>query len=591
MPDRLQTFPIQFQGGLISNISQLQHGIEAPGSATVLTNFEPAIDGGYRRIEGFDKFDSTEVPGTAGIRGVFYFNNAAIAVRNNKVYQSGGAGAWTELTTASETLDLSGTGIVRFEKLNYSGANTLLIVDGLGYPYRYKSSVFEELSNTNSNTTGMPAEAQGASHIINFQNHVFLGNGSTVVFSAPYDEADFSPASGGGAIKLDDASDITGFKVFRDQLIIFTERAIYRLTGSSIADFQLNPITRDLGCTEADTIQEVGGDVMFLAPDGLRLLSATERNNDFGLAVVSRNIQRDVLDFLARNVSFSSVVVRAKSQYRIFGYNTAFTDDSSQGIIAVQRAAQGGVGIEFAKMNGINARVAYSDYVENVERILFANADGYVYNMESGNDFDGTEISATFKTPFFPINDPSIRKQLHKIDLYTDPQGTIEVDLAVRYDYEQDNIPQPPTLQITNTAGENLALYGEARYAAEDATGDVLAAVNNSSTVTLDNVTGTIAVGMTVSGSGISGRVTVTAVASQTSITLSQNVTVAEDTALIFTEGTGEVFTFGGELKRFFKLDTLGSGEVISLQFTSDSTAPTFALESASLQYLMSGRR
>lgn len=590
MPDRLQTFPIQFQGGLISNISQLQHGIEAPGSATVLTNFEPSIDGGYRRIEGFDKFDSTEVPGTGAIRGVFYFSNAAIAVRNQHVYQSGGSGVWTQLTT-SDTLDISGTGIVRFEKLNYSGANTLLIVDGLGYPYRYKSSVFEELSASNANTTEMPDEAQGASHIINFQNHVFLGNESTVVFSAPYDETDFSPASGGGSIKLNDASSITGFKVFRDQLIIFTERAIYRLSGSSIADFQLNPITRDLGCTEADTIQEVGGDVMFLAPDGLRLLSATERNNDFGLAVVSRNIQKDVLDFLARNVSFSSVVVRAKSQYRIFGFNSAFTTDAAQGIIAVQRAAQGGVGIEFAKTSGINARVAYSDYVENVERVLFGNADGYVYNMESGNDFDGTEISATFKTPFFPINDPAVRKQLHKVDLYTDPQGTIEVDLAVRYDHEQANIPQPPTLQITNTAGESLALYGEARYAAEDATADVLAAVDNSTTVTLDNNVGTIAVGMTVSGSGVTGRVTVTAVSSQTSITLSQNVTLSEDTPLIFTESTDEVFTFGGELQRFFNLNTVGSGDVISLQFTSDSTAPTFALESASLQYLMSGRR
>ena len=167
-----------------------------------------------------------------------------------------------------------------------------------------------------------------------------------------------------------------------------------------------------------------------LAPDGLRLLSATERNNDFGLAVVSRNIQGDVNDFLTRNVSFSSVVVRAKSQYRILGYNVAFTKDSAQGIIAVQRAAQGGVELEFAKTTGINARVAYSDYVENVERILFANADGYVYNMESGTSFDGTDISATFTTPFFPINDPAVRKQIHKMDLYTDPQGTIEVDVS-----------------------------------------------------------------------------------------------------------------------------------------------------------------
>ena len=108
----------------------------------------------------------------------------------------------------------------------------------------------------------------------------------------------------------------------------------------------------------------------FLHLTVLRLLSATERNNDFGLAVVSRNIQNDVLEFIANNPSFSSVVVRSKSQYRLFGFNSDFTSDSAQGIIAVQRAAQGSVGVEFAKTLGINARVAYSDLVENTERIL-----------------------------------------------------------------------------------------------------------------------------------------------------------------------------------------------------------------------------
>ena len=58
MPDRLQTYPIEFKGGLIDNLSPLQHGIAAPGSARVLSNFEPSIDGGYRRIEGFTKFNS-----------------------------------------------------------------------------------------------------------------------------------------------------------------------------------------------------------------------------------------------------------------------------------------------------------------------------------------------------------------------------------------------------------------------------------------------------------------------------------------------------------------------------------------------------
>ena len=53
MPDRWQTYPIEFRGGLISNLSPLQHGSAAPGSARNLINFEASTEGGYRRIEGF----------------------------------------------------------------------------------------------------------------------------------------------------------------------------------------------------------------------------------------------------------------------------------------------------------------------------------------------------------------------------------------------------------------------------------------------------------------------------------------------------------------------------------------------------------
>ena len=63
MPDRWQTYPLEFAGGLISNLSPLQHGITAPGSARNLINFEPSTDGGYRRIEGFEKYNSNTVTG------------------------------------------------------------------------------------------------------------------------------------------------------------------------------------------------------------------------------------------------------------------------------------------------------------------------------------------------------------------------------------------------------------------------------------------------------------------------------------------------------------------------------------------------
>ena len=58
MAIQYQTFPIEFKGGLISNLSPLQQGVNALGSATILENFEPSTSGGYSKIKGFAKFSS-----------------------------------------------------------------------------------------------------------------------------------------------------------------------------------------------------------------------------------------------------------------------------------------------------------------------------------------------------------------------------------------------------------------------------------------------------------------------------------------------------------------------------------------------------
>ena len=60
--DKWQTYPVEFRGGLVTNLSPLQQGINAPGSARILRNFEPSVEGGYRRIEGYDKYDSNIIP-------------------------------------------------------------------------------------------------------------------------------------------------------------------------------------------------------------------------------------------------------------------------------------------------------------------------------------------------------------------------------------------------------------------------------------------------------------------------------------------------------------------------------------------------
>jgi hypothetical protein len=607
MPSTRQTYPVEFKGGLVTNMSPLQQGINAAGSARILKNFEPSVEGGYRRILGYTKYNNSIIPpygapvvhgasqsGTtliignihqtpeagdtltvAGITGTYTIasggvsfdatNNRAtltltgslasspanaaavtfatttsnylaigcgvfldrvIVAKNDDLFKvssstithinipsygtvlvNGGSQTGSSLVvdgltaapqagdvfkvagidkvytvTANATVSSGGATVAinpalasspadnaavtflstsrdgatktRFARYNYTGTEKIAIVDGANVPALYDNSTFTALDTC-------PTDVNGAGFVVNFKNQLFFGKSNLLTFTAPYTDNDFTAAAGSGTISL--GAVITGLVVFRQQLIIFTESSIFQLVGNTISDFQLQPVTTDIGCVDTDTIQEVGGDVMFLGPDGLRLLSATDRIGDFGLAVVSKPIQKEVTSFITANTSFSSVAIRNKSQYRILGYNTNITQENAQGILGTQFAGQGGEGMAWAELRGIRAYVADSRFYQNAETIVFANDDGYLYQMEDGNSFDGGNIQTTFATPFMPISDPRVRKTFYKAFLYTDPQGGVSFDMSLKLDFDQLNSIQPTEITFDNNTG-TVAFYGSATF-------------------------------------------------------------------------------------------------------------------------------
>ena len=253
-------------------------------------------------------------------------------------------------------------------------------------------------------------------------------------------------------------------------MIIFSQQKIVRIIGNTSADFQLQPITLNLGCIDTDTIQEIGSDIMFLGPDGLRLLSSTDKIGDFSLAVVSKPIQSEMTSFIASSTSFCSVVIREKSQYRLFGFSSAVTTQNAVGILGTQKIGDQTGEISWAELRGIRAFVADSDYFSRLETIVFAASDGYVYKMESGSSFDGANIIATFSTPFVPMTDPRLRKTFYKLFLYTDPSGSVTTSANLKLDFDDEGVIQPDTITLSNDTGavgfygSPTATYGSARY-------------------------------------------------------------------------------------------------------------------------------
>jgi hypothetical protein len=457
MATQWQTFPIQFGGGLISNLSPLQHGMTAIGSASILQNFEPTLDGGYKKVLGYQKLADVAVTGTGVVQGIAVIpesgSQKAIAVRNGIYYEinaNDATPAWTSLGTAPDT----NISKVRKTNYNFTGTEKIVFVDGVNYPAYYDVSAGTLTYLTGSGTGNTAVE--DASFVTLYKSTLFFAVGTELVFTAPYTDTDFDPASGAGSINV--ASPITGMAVYRESLIVFCTDKIVRITGSTSADFTLTPITDDIGCLEPDTIQEVGGDVMFLAPDGVRTLSSTERIGDFGLDVTSKNIRPTLNKQRATATGFTSYVIREKAQYRLFSYSSTERASVAKGVLATKFIDQGGQGFQWAELKGYKVYVADSVLVDDNEIIYTANEDGYVYRHEVGTNRDTANIDAIFESAYMPINDPQVRKTFYKLDLYLKPEGSFNCSASIKLDRNDANTIQPAAFTITGTGGG--AVYG-----------------------------------------------------------------------------------------------------------------------------------
>jgi hypothetical protein len=462
MPDLSQTTPAVFplQGGLVLNKSTFAM---QPGEALELVNFEPDIGGGYRRINGFTKYNTNVVPQTSlsteEILLACIFNDTIVAARGEKIHTaSAGSGSWTERDSGRTS-----AGKYTFERFNFDGNDKLIVADGNNAPTVFNTS-FAATDVTSAGGGEVSTAVTGAKFVVVFKDHMFYaGMSSTpqeVVFSVPFDEDNFATGSGAGSFKVDDT--ITGLKVFRENLFIFCENRIFKLSGTSSSNFAVAPVTRNIGCVNGQTIQEFAGDLIFLAADGLRTVAGTARIGDVELGTISIPVQSFFNDNIMNASNFVSLVVPNKTQYRLFFTKTGTAQSSTEGVLCSLR----GQTFEFAKIKGI--RPTATDTVPTTSAVvpptivIHGGEGGYIYRQEIGNDFDGTAIDGKYRSPDLSFGDPGIRKHMHRVLVSYKPEASISADMFLRYDYEDPNASRPAAYSLT--ASDIVAVYGTGVY-------------------------------------------------------------------------------------------------------------------------------
>ena len=457
MADESQTTPSAFncEGGLVLNKSTF---MMLPGEALELKNFEPAIEGGYRRINGYSKYVPVVVPFTSSdiekILMVATFGNKVLAARGTSIFSATpGGSSWTSIDSGRTS-----AGKYTFERFNFDGTDKIVVLDGVNAPTVFNSSL--------SATDISDSSVAGAKFVASFKNHMFYAGKSTtkqeVVFSQPFDEDAFNSGSGAGSIKVDD--EITGIKVFRDNLFIFCETRIFKLAGTSSANFAVSDVTRNIGCINGDTIQEFAGDLIFLGPDGLRTIAGTARIGDVELGTISSAVQSIFNEQISSASEFDSVVITDKTQYRIFFTKANTNEQSTRGIICVLKGQK----FEFSEVRGLRPACTDSFVLNGDVLVLHGDYDnGFIHRQEQGNTFDGTAISGKYRSPDLTFNDPGIRKHMQRVIVNYKPESTLDADLFVRYDYDDVNASKPAaypldTAQVATIYGQADTKYGAA---------------------------------------------------------------------------------------------------------------------------------
>ena len=340
----------------------------------------------------------------------------------------------------------------KFERFNFDGNDKIIVVDGVNAPTVFNTSIAATDVSTSS--------VAGSKFVAAYRNHMFYAGKSTtpqeVVFSEPLNEDGFNSGNGAGSIKVDDT--IVSLKVFRNSLFIFCENRIFKLTGSSSADFVVEPVTRNIGCINSFTVQEFAGDLIFLGPDGLRTIAGTERIGDTELGTISKNVQSIFDKNIKDSVEFDSIVIPDKTQYRIFFNKSGQAESLSRGVTCVLKKD----GFEFSELKGLKTTCTDS-FVEKGDVIcLHGDIDGFIHRQEIGSTFDGTTIKGKYRGPDMVFGDSGIRKHLQKVIINYRPEGTVDADLIVRYDNEDKNSARPAVYPFST---DNLAAsYGTSLY-------------------------------------------------------------------------------------------------------------------------------
>ena len=322
-------------------------------------------------------------------------------------------------------------GSFEFVNYNFYGRSNMLRmygVNGVGQSFMFDGD------NIHFIATGTPEDTPN--HIFAHKKHLFLSfKGGSIQHSTLGEPLIFNAILGASEIAIGD--ECTGFaNVPGDTLAIFGKNKIDLLYGTSTADWNLKNYSIDAGAVTG-SIQSITTPY-FLGNRGLKTLNTTQEYGDFSMNTVSQKVKPKMVQL--QGLLNCSIRVRKKDQYRAFFNNKTILNFAFEsGKVA---------GITTFDYGKVFTHSCSAERSTGEEILLAGDIDGYVYELDKGNTFDGEEIVSMLKPIFYHFNSPANLKRFFKVMLDMQVYGHVDMEFMSEFSYNETYYPVGDTINL-----------------------------------------------------------------------------------------------------------------------------------------------
>jgi hypothetical protein len=332
-------------------------------------------------------------------------------------------------------------GKYEFRNYNFGGSTATYYMwgcNGAGRGFRFDGTDF-----TYIHVTGLTDALDKPEHIHAHKKQLFLsfgaslqhsGVGTPMVWNAVFGAAELATGDVITALK-DQPGDVLG---------VFNRNRTYLLYGDDVNNWDLVNFSLERGAIEW-SVQDLG--YSFYADDrGVQNLAQTDAYGDLKMASISERI--DPVFQKQKLLIADSIRLKSKNQYRLF-----YTDNS--GILmrwdndTTHRGGMRHKFMQFEYAHKVESICAEEDS-DGFEQVFFGSDDGFVYQAEKGESFDGADIDYFLRLAFCHCKTPRQKKRFHKATIQVDALDVPDLQFSPEFSYGAIDQPPPQVYDFTD---------------------------------------------------------------------------------------------------------------------------------------------